>query len=950
MENSNPNYKRVYSPKKRKWNNNNPKKLEHILKRKESEKNTLKFIDHQLHKREEPIIKPLQKRTFTNRSLYLIIQLIIIIFILLENDLKCILTKKSADLIFSILVIIAIIYYIIEITLFSIMLEEYFLSYFFWLNILSIIVTIFDLHWIFNAILDSVGGGDAKNTPEEYAKIKWAKIQVSKRIIKIIKIIQIVRIVKLYDILKHLVKVFETKKEEKKMKHIIEEKKMKNILDGKKTDLKNKRISINRVIKEKPSESMESEGDISPLPKIKLSKGFSFKNFYETAKLESKKSLEEMSLIKNSEILEICINSGDDNRIQKTTIERDSNESNNQPIFRKKNEENKDEKKLSQILLNISIQKHMILIIIEIICFVLLNPSNYIEKKNSTEIGLKIFNEFTSENDDEFNYYFDFYLEKHNNIKTPIIFLKIGQKEYGNFDDIKKFRADEIVTYREKCTELNNDINTYNCYVVLDYTYLNKLVCLFNILKIILTSILLYFGILSISKDLSEMVFDPTDEMLERVKIYTDNPLEAIKEEEKKIVSKLINKRKNVQVLDEEKKNILLETELLEKTISKLGTLLAVFLGNAGAEIISQNMKEDSSGDVNPMIPGKKVCAIYGLCDIRNFTAITEILQEKVMVFVNDIAEIVHHTAFEYGGNANKNIGDAFLMVWTIDNKFTYTSKINNELKVYNCDQVNQICDMALISILKIFVAMEKSKEIKKIKNLEKIHDKFGKNAIKIGFGVNLGWSIEGAIGSNFKLDASYLSPTINMAFVSEEKTKEYGVDVVMTDKFVENLSEEAQKTVRILDIDNTGGEPVGYYTLDFDTENLSEDEMDENENDEESKNKSISEMKRFKRFKKMFQKTINYENATSIPVKKHFWKEFEGEKDWEKLRMDFNDEFYKYYNSGFDEFKFGDWSEAKQLLTRALKIKDDDKPTQRLLNIMKKYNYVRPDNLGKNL
>ena len=34
------------------------------------------------------------------------------------------------------------------------------------------------------------------------------------------------------------------------------------------------------------------------------------------------------------------------------------------------------------------------------------------------------------------------------------------------------------------------------------------------------------------------------------------------------------------------------------------------------------------------------------------------------MVFVNEIAEVVHSTVFNYGGSANKNIGDAFLLVW----------------------------------------------------------------------------------------------------------------------------------------------------------------------------------------------------------------------------------------------------------------------------------------------
>ena len=56
--------------------------------------------------------------------------------------------------------------------------------------------------------------------------------------------------------------------------------------------------------------------------------------------------------------------------------------------------------------------------------------------------------------------------------------------------------------------------------------------------------------------------------------------------------------------------------------------------------------------------------AIFGFCDIRNFTDTTEVLQEEVMEFVNSIAKIVHMEVSLHGGAANKNIGDAFLLVW----------------------------------------------------------------------------------------------------------------------------------------------------------------------------------------------------------------------------------------------------------------------------------------------
>jgi class 3 adenylate cyclase len=63
--------------------------------------------------------------------------------------------------------------------------------------------------------------------------------------------------------------------------------------------------------------------------------------------------------------------------------------------------------------------------------------------------------------------------------------------------------------------------------------------------------------------------------------------------------------------------------------------------------------------------------AIFGFCDIRRFTDITEVLQEGVMSFVNTIAEIVHSEVHAHKGAANKNIGDAFLLVWKFREGFS---------------------------------------------------------------------------------------------------------------------------------------------------------------------------------------------------------------------------------------------------------------------------------------
>ena len=55
------------------------------------------------------------------------------------------------------------------------------------------------------------------------------------------------------------------------------------------------------------------------------------------------------------------------------------------------------------------------------------------------------------------------------------------------------------------------------------------------------------------------------------------------------------------------------------------------------------------------------------------------------------------------------------------------------------------------------------------------------KYRVRMGFGLHVGWAIEGAIGSEFKIDASYLSPNVNMAARLEGMTKIYGVPLLIT-------------------------------------------------------------------------------------------------------------------------------------------------------------------------
>ncbi len=109
-----------------------------------------------------------------------------------------------------------------------------------------------------------------------------------------------------------------------------------------------------------------------------------------------------------------------------------------------------------------------------------------------------------------------------------------------------------------------------------------------------------------------------------------------------------------------------------------------------------------TSGDVDPMIPGKKKCAIYGFCDIRNFTDATEVLQEDVMIFVNNIGEVVHSMVDRYLGAANKNIGDAFLLVWKIQESKYSINQEDNTVTYHDKKYINILSDFAAISFVRI--------------------------------------------------------------------------------------------------------------------------------------------------------------------------------------------------------------------------------------------------------
>src|SRR3546814_303763 len=167
---------------------------------------------------------------------------------------------------------------------------------------------------------------------------------------------------------------------------------------------------------------------------------------------------------------------------------------------------------------------------------------------------------------------------------------------------------------------------------------------------------------------------------------------------------------------------------------------------------------------------GTKIRSIFGFCDIRNFTDTTECLQEEVMLFVNRIAFILHGIVLQCQGTANKNIGDAFLLTWKLDD-------VPHE-------EHSALADQALLSFLRTLIEINRYHDFVcdfTQAASARLFKRMPHYRVKMGFGLHVGWAIEGAIGSSRKIDASYISPQVNMTEFLSSEERRVGKECVST-------------------------------------------------------------------------------------------------------------------------------------------------------------------------
>lgn len=456
--------------------------------------------------------------------------------------------------------------------------------------------------------------------------------------------------------------------------------------------------------------------------------------------------------------------------------------------------------------------------------------------------------------------------------------------------------------------------------------------------------------------DAQKLVLAPIESMMEMVNMVADDPLEDFD----------FSHHSNTGQY---------ETRVVQIAIQKITALLRVGFGVAGADIISTCMAVEGEGSgavLDPMIPGKRVYAIFGFTDIHAFDFCTEKLEDEIMTFVNSVARIVHEEVTRWGGLCNKNLGNAFLMVWRIGdedelqavssrrrqqashngssvssvgsmssavqvasptNRLASSSNVRNlSVDLRRIPGLDIMSDKALIGFLKVVVEINRDKQVLSYRSDERLTLGGSSDfALRMGFGLHAGWAIEGAVGSLQKVDATYLSPHVNMAARMEAASRQFGVSILMTERFVELMSPEAQDYCRKIDVVTVKGSatPMPIYTCDT------------------FQNQVFPELQAPK-FSSLNLEEVLAAQADEYDV--HIWTQDE---DLIQLRRLSTPEFNDVFRDGANAYLTGHWDRARGLLEKADELMADsdlggDGPSRTLLNYMKHRNWTcPPDWLG---
>ena len=221
------------------------------------------------------------------------------------------------------------------------------------------------------------------------------------------------------------------------------------------------------------------------------------------------------------------------------------------------------------------------------------------------------------------------------------------------------------------------------------------------------------------------------------------------------------------------------------------------------------------------------------------------------------------------------------------------------------CQENKNTADLAAFSIMKALAKSNKYEHILQYRKDPRIINKLGPNfKVKLTFGLHQGWAIEGAIGSFFKIDASYLSPNVNMASRLCAATKQFGCDFLLSGDMHDILSDGFQSQFLEIDKVTVKGsiKPIRMYTCVLDLDGLKP------EGDKMLK----VDMKIKKALRMQARDTllseIDAQESTTLDLLKT-------DIDFREMRRNHSQEVEDRFKEGYQAYLSGDWSTCGSIM-----------------------------------
>jgi hypothetical protein len=255
-----------------------------------------------------------------------------------------------------------------------------------------------------------------------------------------------------------------------------------------------------------------------------------------------------------------------------------------------------------------------------------------------------------------------------------------------------------------------------------------------------------------------------------------------------------------------------------------------------------------------------------------------------------------------------------FLAVWTIDES--------------RMDLLTKFTDMAMLAFVLILGGINRSATLATYRVHPGLQMRLGrKSRVSMTFGMHYGWAIEGALGSEFKIDPTYISPNVSIAENIERAAEVYGTNIVVTEAFHSKLSLQMASKCRCIDRVKVRGQstPMDIYSIDMYCLALTVEEP--------TQGIRWNTRQRFRA-----RQFLEAEKGSKLADTYNPIVEWETHPDIVAMHAPYTIAFHEIFGMGYQNYVLGEWKTAGCLLSRTCtQLGFEDGPSAALLRFMQK-------------